>query len=117
MKNIILILAVFSFTATFAQKKELTIIEKSFKVDGVCGQCEKRIEASALRVKGVKIADWDKETKDLKVVFNSKKASQESIQLAVSEIGHDTPTAKSDSTTYSKLPGCCRYRDGAKCSD
>lgn len=117
MKKILLILAVFSFTATYAQKKDDTVKESTFKVDGVCGMCEKRIEDAAMRTKGVKLADWDKKSKDLKVVYNSKKVSLEEIQAAVSVDGHDTPTAAADSTSYAKLPNCCRYRDGAKCND
>jgi mercuric ion binding protein len=117
MKNLLFIVAILSFTAIYAQKKESKVQEVTFKVDGVCGDCEKRIEASALRVKGVKVADWDKKTKDLKVVYNTKKADLDKIQLAVSGDGHDTPTVKADSTTYAKLPNCCRYRDGANCSD
>ena len=115
MKKILLILAVFTFTASYAQKKDDTVKETTFKVEGVCGMCEKRIEDAALRTKGVKLADWDKKTKNLKVVYDTKKVSLEDIQTAVSNNGHDTPTAKADSTNYAKLPNCCRYRDGAEC--
>jgi copper chaperone CopZ len=117
MKKILLILAVFTFTAGYAQKGDDKVKETTFKVDGVCGDCEKRIESAALRVKGVKLADWDKKSHDLKVIYNSKKVNLEDIQLAVSGDGHDTPTAKADSTSYAKLPNCCRYRDGAECKD
>ncbi len=116
MKKILFILALFSFTLSYAQKKEESIKETTFKVEGVCDMCEKRIEAAALRTKGVKLAEWDKKSKDLKVVYNSKKVNVETIQKSVSGIGHDTPTAKADSSNYAKLPNCCRYRDGAKCS-
>ena len=120
MKKILLILAVFTFTASYAQDKEAVVKETvvkeiTFKVEGVCDMCKKRIEAAALRTKGVKLAEWNKKTKDLKVIYNSKKIDLESIQASVSDIGHDTPTAKADSSNYAKLPNCCRYRDGAKC--
>ena len=115
MKKILLIIAVFTYTASYAQKKEDPIKETAFKVECVCGMCEKRIEEAALRTKGVKLADWDKKTKDLKVVYNSEKVKLEEIQLAVSVVGHDTPTTQADSTSYAKLPDCCRYRDGANC--
>ena len=117
MKKILLILAVFTLTAGYAQKGDDTVKETTFKVEGVCGMCEKRIESAALRTKGVKLAEWDKESKDLRIVYNSKKATLEDIQTAVSVDGHDTPTTKADSTNYAKLPNCCRYRDGAKCND
>mgnify|MGYP001578331158 CR=1 FL=1 len=117
MKKILFMLAIVSAIASFAQKKESSFKETTFTVDGVCGDCEKRIESAALRVKGVKLADWDKKSHDLKVVYNSKKVNLEEIQTAVSGDGHDTPTTKADSASYAKLPNCCRYRDGAKCSD
>lgn len=118
MKNIILLVfTVFSFTVSIAQKKESSIQESTFKVEGVCGQCKKRIETAAMRTKGVKLAEWDKKTKDLKVVFNTEKTSEIEIQKAIAINGHDTPTTPSDSSTYAKLPGCCRYKDGAKCGN
>ncbi len=118
MKNlIILILSVFSFTVSYAQKKENHIKESTFKVDGVCGDCKKRIESAAMRTKGVKLADWNKKSKDLKIVYNSKKVSEEEIQNAIAMSGHETPSVPSDSVAYSQLPGCCRYKDGAKCGD
>ena len=40
----------------------------SFKVSGVCGMCENRIE-KALKIKGVTTADWNADTKLLSVVF------------------------------------------------
>lgn len=117
MKKILLILAVFTFTAGYAQKGDDAVKETTFRVEGVCGMCEKRIESAALRTKGVKQAEWNKESKDLKIVYNSKRTNLKEIQTSVSVDGHDTPTAKADSSSYAKLPNCCRYREGAKCKD
>ena len=44
-------------------------------VDGVCGMCEKRIESNCLATKGIKLADWNKENRMLKVIYNEKKIS------------------------------------------
>lgn len=116
MKNIIvLIFAVFSITAIQAQEKNSPIVESSFKVDGVCNMCKKRIESAALRTKGVKKADWNRESKELNVVFNSKKVSALEIQETIAKNGHETAEVPTDSLSYSKLPDCCRYKDGAKC--
>lgn len=113
---IIVILSVFTFTVVQGQEKSSSIVEATFKVDGVCEMCKKRIESSALRTKGVKLAEWDKSTKELKVVYNSNKTSEESIHQAVAAQGHNTPTVEADTNSYAKLPGCCQYKHGAKCA-
>lgn len=120
-KYILILLAVISITAVQGQdikeatKKESKIVETTFKVDGVCGDCKERIEAAALRTKGVKTATWNKETKILALVYNSEKTELSTIKLAVANRGHDAGGQAADSTAYSKLPGCCKYKDGAKC--
>ena len=52
-------------------------------VDGVCGMCEKRIESNCLATKGVKLADWNKESKMLKVIYNEKKISLDEIHKKI----------------------------------
>lgn len=105
---------IIGFTAS-AQSSNIS--KTSFFVDGVCGQCKTRIENAALRTKGVKTAEWDKVSKQLTVEYNEKKADVESIKLAVAAKGHDSETTKADTTSYSQLPNCCKYRDGAKCGN
>ena len=117
MKNLILILfAVFAFTAAQAQEQKASKYQEvSFEVKGVCGDCKARIEGAALHTKGVKTANWNKETKQLDVVYNSKKVELATIKEAIAAKGHDSEDKKADSTTYEKLPNCCKYKDGAKC--
>ena len=95
------------------EKTNLTEVQKgektSFKVWGNCGMCENRIEKAALGVEGVNSADWDKETKMLKLTCDASKAKVETIHKAIAKVGHDTDKAKADDEVYSKLPGCCKY--------
>jgi copper chaperone CopZ len=114
-KIIIIIVSIFSFSVAVAQE-ENPIVETSFKVEGVCNMCKERIEGAALRAKGVKQAEWDKVSKELKVVYNSRKTTEEEIHQSVAAKGHQTAMIEVDSVAYQKLPGCCRYKDGAKCS-
>lgn len=102
-------------TSVFAQKekKESPIITTEMTVSGVCNMCKKRIEKAAL-IKGVKMADWDKHTQLLKVVYDSRKTTIEMIHQSVSAYGHDTANAKSPDGVYNELPGCCQYRNGIK---
>jgi len=89
--------------------------EKTFKVEGVCEQCKDRIEASALRIKGVKLAEWTKSNKQLKVIYNNVKTDDSTIQKAIAMDGHQTPKFEADSISYGKLPDCCKYKHGAEC--
>ncbi|MFV0593141.1 MAG: heavy-metal-associated domain-containing protein [Draconibacterium sp.] len=79
------------------------------KVYGNCGMCEKRIEKAAGAVDGVSKADWDKETKMLKVTFDDKKTNIHKVEMAVAAVGHDTDMHKAKDEVYDKLPGCCKY--------
>lgn len=82
-----------------------------FFVDGVCGMCEKRIESNCLATKGIKMADWNKENRMLKVIYNEKKISLEQIHKKVASIGHDTKLETATEEAYNKLDMCCKYRD------
>jgi len=105
--NFILTLIVLFFnTDSFSQTKSEVIF-----VDGVCGMCEKRIESNCLATKGIKLADWNKENRMLKVIYNEKKISLEEIHKKIASIGHDTKLETANDEAYSKLDMCCKYRD------
>ncbi len=79
-----------------------------FKVWGNCGMCEETIEGS-LKVDGVSDADWNTETKIMKVSFDSTKINLDQIQKKIADIGYDNDKYKADSLVYSKLHECCQY--------
>ena len=79
------------YSQVISQTKSETIL-----VNGVCGMCEKRIESNCLKIKGVKMADWSRETGTLKIVFNEKKISLDAISKSIESIGHDTKLITSD---------------------
>jgi len=85
----------------------------SFKVSGVCGQCKDRIE-KALKIKGVKSAEWDVDTKMLSVVFDPSKITLDKIHTRIADVGHDTELKKASEATYKALPDCCHYREMAE---
>ena len=117
MKNIlILCFTLFASSMIIAQEKsDKKNIETSFEVKGVCEMCKKRIESAAMRTSGVKMAEWNEETQQLKVVYKNGKTTEQEIHQAVANYGHETPLVPADSSAYTKLPDCCRYKDGAKC--
>lgn len=104
--NYLLFVMILFFSISFSQTKSQMIF-----VDGVCGMCEKRIESNCLATKGIKMADWNKENRMLKVIFNEKKISLDEIHKKVASIGHDTKLETATDEAYNKLDMCCKYRD------
>jgi len=84
-----------------------------FKVEGVCEMCEERIENGAL-IKGVKKAEWDKETEMITVIYNPEKVTLLDIHKAIAEIGHSTDKVEAKESVYKKLPACCQYDEVEK---
>jgi outer membrane receptor for ferrienterochelin and colicins len=82
----------------------------SFKVFGACEQCKDRIEI-ALKIKGVKTADWNVDTKQLALEYNPAVISLEKIENKIVAIGHDLVNKKAKNVIYKSLPSCCLYRD------
>jgi periplasmic mercuric ion binding protein len=106
--NIIyIILFLFGSLTTFGQSKTTTA---TIKVFGNCEMCKKRIE-TALDQPGIKMANWDTKSKNLEVVFNSRKISEQKIHDLVAAAGHDTERVKAKNEVYAELPFCCLYRD------
>ncbi len=110
MKKIILVLTFLVGTVTFAQNKNA---QATIEVDGVCNMCKERIEKAAIKAKGVKIANWDVNTHELKLIFDERKTSLTKIQQSIAEVGHDTKEIKATDEAYHALHTCCLYRDEA----
>jgi len=79
------------------------------KVYGNCGMCESRIEEAAAGLDGVITADWDQETKMLRLEFDPATVTVDQIELAIAEVGHDTENQRANDAAYEDLPGCCLY--------
>jgi len=94
-------------TGLYAQSKNT---KANFKVYGNCVMCKKRIE-TALDHPGIKFAQWDPQSKNLEVVYNSGKISEQQIQEIIAASGHDTEGVKAKDEVYAKLPFCCLYRN------
>ena len=71
--------------------------------------CEKKIEAAALNLKGVKKAVWDIDLLLLHVNYNSKKVNLSEIKQAIANAGYDTETIKTSDEKYNNLHYCCKY--------
>lgn len=81
----------------------------SFKVDGNCEECKKKIEAAALAIKGVKTANWNISTHILTVNLKAR-TELEDVYQSVAKAGHDNEKYQTADRTYTALPVCCQYR-------
>ncbi len=97
----------------FAQEKQKKVETSEFKIMGVCGMCKERIENAAL-IKGVKQAEWNKESGILKVIYQPAKVDLLNIHKSVAKAGHETSKVKANMKAYNNLPSCCKYKDGSE---
>ncbi len=109
MKKVLVIIVVMLVSITsFAQNKNA---KASLEVDGVCLMCKERIEKAAIRTKGVKSAVWNVETHELKLIYDERKTSLDSITQKIVAVGHDTKELKATVEAYNSVHPCCKYRD------
>ncbi|APD08208.1 hypothetical protein UJ101_02710 [Flavobacteriaceae bacterium UJ101] len=110
MKTLIVTLGILGTTLISCGEKKSEAVAMSdqayeFKVYGNCGMCEERIETAAKDVEGVVNADWNKDTKTMKV----DGGDQEAVEKAIAQVGHDTAHFSAENDRYNELPGCCQY--------
>lgn len=80
----------------------------SFKVYGNCGMCEKTIEGS-LETEGIFKGDWDKNSKNITVEFDSTLTNLNKIKERIAAVGYDTDSHRATEETYNALHSCCQY--------
>jgi outer membrane receptor for ferrienterochelin and colicin len=85
----------------------------SFKVYGLCEMCKERIETAA-KGRGVKLAEWDLESKILTLQYIPSQANITKIQNRIVGAGHDLENKKAKEAVYRELPPCCLYRDSVE---
>ena len=95
-------------TTLFAQNKNAKGV---MEVDGVCMMCKARIEKACLNTKGVKHAEWNVDTHELKLIYDERKTDIKAIEKQILAVGHDTKNAKASDEAYAKVHACCKYRD------
>jgi outer membrane receptor for ferrienterochelin and colicins len=97
-------------------KQKGTDTTVSFKVSGACEMCKQRIEET-VKIKGVRSAKWDVNSKMLTLVYNPVILSITKIHKRIAEVGHDTELEKAKDAVYNALPACCHYREMDKMTE
>lgn len=110
MKKITMIAVFLIGISAIAQDKNA---KASIEVSGVCTMCKIRIEKASLNTKGVKSANWDIKTHQLKLIYDARKTNLKTIEKNIANVGHDTKNLKADDEVYKSISGCCQYRDPA----
>lgn len=108
MKKIVVFAMFLMATISFAQNKNA---KASLEVDGVCMMCKDRIEKACIKTKGVKSANWNVETHELKLIYNEEKTTLDDIKKNIVAVGHDLKDMKATDEAYNSVHDCCRYRD------
>lgn len=111
MKKVILVITVLLMSVSLSAQKKNKNAKVSIDVDGVCMMCKGRIEKAALNCKGVKYAQWNVNTHELKLIVDERKTDIKTIQQNLAEVGHDTNAIKASEEAYDDLHPCCKYRN------
>ena|SRR5688500_10408360 len=101
----VLFFSIFTFNSAYAQ---LDLKSDTIKVWGNCGMCKTTIEKAAGKA-GAATAEWNEDSKQLKVTYASNKTSSDKIQKEIAKSGYDTEGFKASDKAYDKLHGCCKY--------
>jgi copper chaperone CopZ len=101
--TIALVLALIATQAVKAQNDTLRI-----QTSAVCGTCKETIENDLSFVKGIISSNLVVKTKELTVVYDSKKIDANKIRIEVTKIGYDADSLKADPKAFKHLPDCCK---------
>ena len=107
MKQLILIIACFLATNSFAQSGSKY---KEVKVQSsiVCEMCVKRLDNMFAEYYAVKDVDYNLKDKTITVVYNSKKTNPEKIREKINSVGYDADHQHADIEPYLDLAPCCK---------
>ncbi len=100
-----LLFSIFAINFSFAQT---AVKKETIKVWGNCGMCKTTIEKAAKKA-GATTANWNEDSKELKVSYAVNKTSSTKIQEAIARSGYDTQDFIADNSAYDNLHGCCKY--------
>lgn len=107
-KTLATIVLIFITTLSFSQSPTAET-EATFGVSGNCGMCKSTIEKAVNAVEGVSTAIWNKETKQISVVYDSSKTELIDLHKAIAKSGYDTELITANDEAYNNLAGCCQY--------
>ena len=79
-----------------------------YTVSGNCEMCKKNIE-SAAKINKTAFGIWDKNTKQIVLIFDSTKTSADEILRKIALVGYDNDKYLASNEAYNDLDKCCQY--------
>lgn len=108
--TILFTLSIALTTAVFAGGKETATIQTNAQ----CEMCKERIEGVLSEVDGVKRAELNLETKEVRVKYHTDDISLTEIEHLIASIGYDAGDVSADQAAQNDLPDCCQPEESAK---
>ena len=90
------------FTSVFLSVSNAQSDTAVIATSAQCDMCKKKIEDALRFEKGVKLATLDVKSKNVTVIFNSKKTDVDKIRKAISMLGYDADNIPADTASYNK---------------
>lgn len=109
MKQVIVFLSIIFSSFTVLAQDTKSIVTETYKVDGNCDMCKKRIETAAF-IKGVKRAEWNEDKHELTVIYKPSRTNANDILASVAKAGYSSEKIAATEVDYNKLPECCHYK-------
>lgn len=78
------------------------------QTSAVCETCKETIEHDLSFVKGIVSSNLDLSSKQLTVVYESKKIDANTVRMEVTKIGYDADSLKANPKSFKRLPECCK---------
>lgn len=78
------------------------------KTSAQCEMCEERITKALTSQKGVKNVKVNLDNKVVTITYNSNQITPNKIRETISMVGYDADDIKANTTSYKKLPACCK---------
>lgn len=111
-KNLIVLLFTLMAHQIMAQPDHIKTAEIETKIwcdhCQECPDCGKNIFLSLKKNKGIKDVVVDDQNHTISVTYNSKKASLEEIENAITMAGFKANDKNPDPEAYDRLDGCCK---------
>lgn len=108
MKNIITILIAVLFTTVSCTAQIKNPKTETVKVWGNCGMCKETIEKAANK-KGTAKADWNDETQQATITYNTETTTLNEVLKRIALAGYDNAVYAAPDAAYNNLHGCCQY--------
>ncbi len=99
----------FMLSPVMAQKAVKRIVA-TVQTSAICEQCKDRIEHGLLKIKGVKSAVLDNQTKKVAIKYDPRKVTLAQLKQAIAALGYDADEVKKNEEAFKALPGCCQVK-------